>query len=182
MLGRNQYVLFSNELYQEHLKNDKIYDAILQPFDQNFTFHYQPIYQISETNQSIKGVELLLRSKINYDKQINAEDILTIAEKRGLIIQFGFYTFKMALKEIKSLIQTHKEYCFAVNISTKLIDDQSNRKKMIDLIEYYGINPHQLILEITESSLTSCHEITLIALNELKKLGFIIAIDDFGRG
>ncbi|TNF70005.1 MAG: EAL domain-containing protein [Gammaproteobacteria bacterium] len=181
-LGRNQYVIFSDELYQDYIKNEIIYDAILQPFEQSFTFHYQPIYQIANETQLIKGVELLIRSKIDFDKPIHANDILSVADRRGLVIQFGFYTFKMALNEIRSLIKRYKNYFFSINISTKLIEDTSNRKKMLSLIEYYGINPQKIILEITETSLFSCHQTTLYALNELKNYGFRIAIDDFGKG
>ena len=45
-----------------------------------------------------------------------------------------------------------------------------------------GMDPHYLILEITETALMQDVEFTQLVLKQFKELGFGIAIDDFGTG
>jgi EAL domain-containing protein (putative c-di-GMP-specific phosphodiesterase class I) len=45
-----------------------------------------------------------------------------------------------------------------------------------------GIDPRQLILEITESVLMDDPDRSVLALSELREMGIRIAVDDFGAG
>ena len=45
-----------------------------------------------------------------------------------------------------------------------------------------GVDPHQLILEVTESVLMEDPDRATLALAELRTMGIRIAVDDFGTG
>ena len=52
---------------------------------------------------------------------------------------------------------------------------------MKKIIEEENVNPNYLEFEITESTMLNVYESSQL-INELKKLGVKIAIDDFGEG
>ena len=51
-----------------------------------------------------------------------------------------------------------------------------------DIIKEYGVEPGKLRVEITETVMMSDIENRMQILNELKKSGFIVEMDDFGSG
>ncbi|MCF6767704.1 bifunctional diguanylate cyclase/phosphodiesterase [Thiotrichales bacterium 19S11-10] len=181
-LGRNRYVVFSDEIYNDFLKNEAIADAINQPFQQNFTFKYQPIYQISADEQAIKGVELLLRPKGNLSQDINAIDIIQIAENRGQMKSFGFHLLNIALSEIVHISSIYPDYVFTINIPTSLIETRIDQQKIIDLVHFYGLSASQIIFEIKESSLNSSKNAVIDGIKKFSQHGYQVAIDDFGKG
>ena len=70
----------------------------------------------------------------------------------------------------------------AVNLSAR----QLNRPEIVDevreILEETGLEPHSLILEITESVMMQDMELSIERLTELKALGVQLAVDDFGTG
>ena len=52
----------------------------------------------------------------------------------------------------------------------------------MEALEISGLNPKNLILEITETIAISNIKYTITILNKLKELGVAVAIDDFGTG
>ena len=73
-------------------------------------------------------------------------------------------------------------YPIAVNLSALQFENKRLFSVLEQLLEKYQIQPHNLILEITES--TAMHHIdsSIRTLKRLRKLGIRIAIDDFGTG
>ena len=73
-------------------------------------------------------------------------------------------------------------YPIAVNLSALQFENKKLFNVLEQLLEQYQIQPHNLILEITES--TAMHHIdsSIRTLERLRKLGIRIAIDDFGTG
>ena len=49
-------------------------------------------------------------------------------------------------------------------------------------VEKYGVSPSELHLEITESAYTENPGQIISTVNQLRKLGFVIEMDDFGSG
>ena len=55
-------------------------------------------------------------------------------------------------------------------------------QKVLKTIQKYEFDRHKLIIEITEDSLSCDTEILKENIQECKKLGFLIALDDIGSG
>ncbi len=71
----------------------------------------------------------------------------------------------------------------SVNLSRRqLISPHLTDEVRTALVSLSGIDPHQLILEVTESVLMEDPDRAAQALSELRALGIRIAVDDFGTG
>ncbi|MBO1510200.1 EAL domain-containing protein [Metabacillus bambusae] len=53
---------------------------------------------------------------------------------------------------------------------------------VLDVIEKTGVDPKNLVFEITDSIMNKNQENAISTINELKNIGIKIAIDDFGTG
>jgi EAL domain-containing protein (putative c-di-GMP-specific phosphodiesterase class I) len=85
-----------------------------------------------------------------------------------------------------------KEWCdkFAngtgISVTVNISIRQFQQTELVDIVrnalERSGLDPHSLILEITESFMMQETESTIAKLHQLKKIGIRLAIDDFGTG
>ena len=69
-----------------------------------------------------------------------------------------------------------------MNISQKDIYYIDVYKTFTALVEKYGIEPHQLNIEISESGFMSDFELSKKLFESLQNFGFKVEIDDFGSG
>ncbi|WNB87174.1 EAL domain-containing protein [Cellulomonas sp. ATA003] len=69
-----------------------------------------------------------------------------------------------------------------VNVSTEELTDPRLPERVARTVASYGLDPHRLTLEITESGVISHPEVTVAALEQIRALGVQLAIDDFGTG
>jgi FOG: EAL domain len=67
-----------------------------------------------------------------------------------------------------------------VNVSIKQLQTQDIVGQVCEALEESGLNPGSLELEITENVLLREVSAVLEVLNELKSIGVLISIDDFG--
>jgi EAL domain-containing protein (putative c-di-GMP-specific phosphodiesterase class I) len=70
----------------------------------------------------------------------------------------------------------------SVNLSAREFADPELAAVMGAAARDAGVNPTQIIVEITESALMEDVEETASTLRELKELGLRVSIDDFGTG
>lgn len=70
----------------------------------------------------------------------------------------------------------------SINIPGQYITSQRLMDVLKESVAKYGIDSHQLELEITETSVINNIENAIISIGEFRKFGFNIALDDFGTG
>jgi EAL domain-containing protein (putative c-di-GMP-specific phosphodiesterase class I) len=70
----------------------------------------------------------------------------------------------------------------SVNLSAKQLQTESIVSDVAEALEFSGLDPATLVLEITETVMMTDSDIAIARLNELKELGVRIALDDFGTG
>ena len=98
-----------------------------------------------------------------------------------MIIPIGEWTLYTACRQTKEWLQRGFSTVVSVNISTTQFV-QSNFVKIVEkVLQKTGLEPHHLEIEVTES-VTADMEHTVTTLQNLKKLGVQISIDDFGTG
>ncbi|PFP23475.1 hypothetical protein COJ96_24010 [Bacillus sp. AFS073361] len=154
----------------------ELYKAIDR--DQLF-LHYQP--KINLKTGKIVGVEALIRWEHPEWGLVSPRTFIPIAEETGLIIPIGEWALNAACKQNK----LWQEQGFNTVVSVNLSAIQFNQSNLIDTIETIlqktGLEPHFLEVELTES-ITADIDSTILMLQQLKKIGIQISIDDFGAG
>lgn len=181
-LGKNNYVVYDNlmkETFSERLIIEKHLNTAL---DKNeFELYYQPQLDLNENR--IRGFEALLRWKSPELGFISPLTFIKIAEETRLIIPLGFWVMRCAcafLKDVHS--KGYINLTISINISVLQIQQDDFINLVMDTLEFYGLNPCSVELEITETVLMESYDAIGPKLECLKKNGVRIALDDFGQG
>jgi EAL domain-containing protein (putative c-di-GMP-specific phosphodiesterase class I) len=132
---------------------------------------------------SISSVECLLRwSHIDHGV-VSTETLIDIAEESGLILPLGRWVIFEACRQFREWLDADIDLqSIAVNVSSEQFRRSDVVEVVQDALQEYDVDPCSLVIEITEGVMMIDEEKTLLALEELKKLGVGIALDDFGTG
>ena len=179
--GKKGFYFFDSsldEMMRERVGIERKFSSALE--NNEFFVVYQP--QICPEHESICGFEALARWKTEGEL-ISPLKFIKIAEETGFIIPLGEWILRKACMDIASLNKdTEKEYFISVNVSVIQLLQIDFAEKAIQIIEETGINPRQLILEVTESVFMESSEQIKEHLMKLRALSVGIALDDFGTG
>jgi len=142
-----------------------------------FEVYFQPLYDTA-TDQ-LRGFEALLRMSDGEGRPISPAEFIPIAESTGLINDIGRWVLREA-----SRIAKHwpGHLSVAVNLSPAQFAAGDMPKIVRDTLEFSGIDPRRLELEVTESLLITDTDKVLAQLMAIKALGVSVALDDFGTG
>ena len=153
---------FPSEIMQLIFKeNDRVYLV------------YQPIYDIF--NGKIVGLEALARFKGIF---LPVEKIFHIAEKFGRSFYMEQRVFPHLLKHLSKIPAGIKVH---LNISPSDIYKKEFRELLEDFLKK-GIDPSRFVIELTEQEIYKDIVGVKNFLENLKRLGFSIAMDDLGKG
>jgi diguanylate cyclase (GGDEF)-like protein/PAS domain S-box-containing protein len=185
-LGKNNYQFFNLKLkgkihYAQQLQKDLLH--VLER--QELFLLYQPQYDLN--NKQIIGVESLLRWQHPILGCIGPDDFIPLMEHSRQIIPVGDWVLLNACQQAKIWQKTFPELQVAVNVSSVQLRASPGKKNHIlhsvqQALEYSGLSPESLELEITESTIVKDDSATKNNLKKLKDLGVHIACDDFGVG
>jgi EAL domain-containing protein (putative c-di-GMP-specific phosphodiesterase class I) len=70
----------------------------------------------------------------------------------------------------------------SVNLSGVHFDQEDFSSQIDSIIKESGVNPAQIVLEITESALMGSPAVAEKVLKDIRRLGLRVALDDFGTG
>lgn len=145
-----------------------------------FRIYLQP--QMNQ-HQELIGCEALVRWKKPDNRVIPPNAFIPVLEKSNLISRLDAYVWELAAIKLREW--KHSEFrnlYISVNISPRDIEFMDVYEVITGLVNKYEIDPGKLHLEITETSIMKNPETVSDLILRLKKLGFIIEIDDFGSG
>ena len=142
---------------------------------------YQP--QHDAVNQTITGVEALLRWKHPVFGHVAPPVTIALAEENGLIHALGLYILNEACAQRGAWIGRVPE---ALTVSVNVVPEQLRvpdfRAQVMTTLRDHNLRPDLLELEITESSALEPEQKLLDTLAALQEQGVRISIDDFGMG
>jgi diguanylate cyclase (GGDEF)-like protein len=186
---KNDFSFFSEEMTRisnERLRIVRNLRSVIHnnEFDSQFELLYQPIMEKNGDGKfKIAGSEALIRWYNPELGQVAPDRFITIAEETNLINQFGDWILMKSINDYLYLSKKYnRDFYISVNLSAKQLRDPLLIKKLFDLAHDSGIDPQCLQLEITETSYMGDEKNTIKNMEELTKLGFRFAIDDFGVG
>jgi diguanylate cyclase (GGDEF)-like protein len=142
--------------------------------------HYQP--KINLTTGAFCGVEALARWESPRLGVVSPTEFIPAAERSPLISTLTYAIFDMALDQAESWQKQGWPVPVAVNLSARMLDDESLPRRIGLALAARGLSPHMLTVEITETALMTNPMMAEAAISELKNFGIGISVDDFGTG
>jgi EAL domain-containing protein (putative c-di-GMP-specific phosphodiesterase class I) len=142
--------------------------------------HFQPIVDAGSPRH--RGAEALLRWHHPEKGFISPAEFIPLAEATGQIVGIGDWVLEQACRCWSAWHQDGLDPGFlAINLSRIQFRRRFSRK-LSELMSAYGIPPHALEFEITESVLLDDHHQVVDELNSLRAAGVRLSLDDFGTG
>ena len=146
----------------------------------HFDIHYQPIYQLED--RAPVGVEALARWNDPESGPIPPDQFIPVAEKTGMIDRLGDWVLARMCAQAVEWAERGLYPHFGINVSPRQLRRSGFAQGFADQLERHGIEPHRVVVELTESAWTVEAARTLPVLAELRSRGIALALDDFGAG
>ena len=151
--------------------------------EKQFVIDYQPVVMLE--SGAIHSAEAHVRWRHPERGLLAAPDFISVAERGGLIVELGRWALQQAARDARRW-QVRYPSTPLMGISVNLYARQLQRPELIsevmDAVDAAGLDPHSLILELTESVLMADRQPVGQVLQELRERGFRVALDDFGAG
>ncbi len=132
----------------------------------------------------IAGFKALIRWRHPERGLIPPNRFLGIAEESGLIRLIGRWTIEQACRDWPGLraVATTARRFISINLSGKQLTEEGFADEALAIQRAFGVNPGEIKLELTETSLITNTALATRHLNELSRCGNSIALDDYGTG
>jgi EAL domain-containing protein (putative c-di-GMP-specific phosphodiesterase class I)/GGDEF domain-containing protein len=148
--------------------------------ERQFQMHYQP--QVKLSDESVTGLEALLRWEHPTQGRISPDHFLPQAESNGMIDEITEWIIQTALQEVQTAQLLGDDFTVSINLSTSTLFDLAFPYTLDSALALWSFPPERVIIEITESVLMGDFDASRKLLSTLRDKGIRISIDDFGTG
>ncbi|MEV0717018.1 EAL domain-containing protein [Asanoa sp. NPDC050611] len=144
------------------------------------TLFYQPIVRTSSAEPV--GYEGLVRLR-DGGPPLSAAEIIRVAESTGLIAEIGDWVLTRALTDMARFHDgPWADRYVAVNVAPRQLRLPDFGDRVTRQLAHAGVRPDRLVLEVTEGDLVGEDERAWNYLEDLRRDGVRVAIDDYGTG
>lgn len=144
------------------------------------TVHLQPKVR-ADSLQPI-GVEALARWFRADGSFISPGVFVPIIESQGLQDTLFDLVLEQSLDVSRRLTERGYPLKISVNVSALSLERLEFVERVLDRTRRSGVDPHRLVLEVTETGLVRDQRVALDVLTRLRLHGIELSIDDFGTG
>ncbi|PCJ23500.1 MAG: hypothetical protein COA96_11665 [SAR86 cluster bacterium] len=141
---------------------------------------YQP--KVLLDTGALVGVEALVRWQHPQDGEVFPDKFIDLAEENDLIDDIARQVLRNALKDSQIWKKSGMDISVAVNISMYNLNTRQFIRYLENELLSSGMNPQNLILELTETKLVKDYSLVLDMLTRLRLRRVNLSIDDFGTG
>lgn len=176
------FAVYDDELRDKLIKEKAITDVMESALTEGqFVVYFQPKYSL--TDSSLVGAEALVRWSHPVYGVIPPNVFIPLFEKNGFISRLDKYVWEQVCIKLKDWKDRgYPLVPVSVNVSRVDIYRSDPENYFAELTRKYGVDPCYLHLEITESTYAENREQMISTVDNLRKLGFDIEMDDFGSG
>ena len=175
-------IRIDDKTVEEYKRLDDIKEEINNALaDDRVEVFLQPIY--NTVKKRFTSAESLARIRNTDGTLLPPGIFIPVAEMTGQINELGKRVLEktcdfMANGEATALGIEYVE----VNLSVVQAEKLTLFDEIMQTVEKYRIQPRQINLEITESAFIKSKDVVIDNMNQLRKVGFTFALDDFGKG
>jgi len=180
-LGRNRFALFTPALSAAAAQHFRLEQSLRRAVDSGeLLLMYQPLVALHTLEPA--GVEALLRWRTPDGRIATAAEFIGVAEKTGIMRELTSWVLRSATSAVtRWRAMGWARACVAINVSAPQFFESDFVAHVGEALRIAGLPASALELELTETVMQT-GPATIHALQELRKLGVQIALDDFGIG
>lgn len=180
--GRGRIVFFEESMNIAQLERITLERDLRQAIArQQLTLYFQPRFRLADGK--ISGGEALLRWNHPDRGWVSPAKFMPLAEELGLIDEIGPW---MLHEVSEQMVRWRAAGCridvITVNVTIRQLKSGKLVEQVKQVLESTGVPPRALELEVAEDALSDNFEDIVEQLQELKRMGLTIALNDFGTG
>ncbi|MHB8551198.1 MAG: putative bifunctional diguanylate cyclase/phosphodiesterase, partial [Acidiferrobacterales bacterium] len=139
--------------------------------------------QVNEAQEMV-GAEVLLRWQHPVRGLIPPMDFIPLAEDTGLIVPIGQWVLKEACAQLKvwQADPAMSHLGLSINVGAYQLRQPEFVDQVLGVLETAGVDPRKLTLELTESQMLDHMTVNINKIQELRRAGVRLSLDDFGTG
>lgn len=170
-----------NRYYAERDQSERpaFLEALLREFrESTFVGYLQPLYSIEKGK--IYGAEVLVRKVDSAGRMQFPMEFISTLEQHGMISMVDLEMFRQACGLIRRWKSIWPDLILNVNFSRATLSEPDCMERVDAILKESGVDPKQIIAEVTEGSQGMQREVMEARLTAFKERGFSIALDDMG--
>lgn len=181
-LGGNRVCFYSSKMNRQIQKRFKRENFLRKALcKQELFLCYQPLMELK--TGVIVGNEALLRWNHPQLGLVAPSEFIPLAEELGIIDQIGAWALKSACEQTKKWqMNGFPHLGISVNVSAQQFQKPYFYQQVLYILHETGIAPHDLTLELTETTMLQRIEYSKRLIGKFQRLGVRISMDDFGTG
>lgn len=141
---------------------------------------FQPQYDIGSGR--ICGAEALIRWNHPTRGPIAPNAFILQAERAGRIDALTYWVLENAITAALAINAKGERLQMSVNLSAQMVDKPDLVRNFSDIVSRRKIDPGLITIEVTETASLGNRAAAFHNLSQLRKMGFLLSIDDFGTG
>ena len=170
--------ILRDKLLREQSMADEMEVALLEG---QFDVYFQP--KINLMDGTLSGAEALVRWIHPEKGFISPGEFIPLFERNGFITRLDQFVWERTCLRLKQWKEKgYGRLPVSVNVSRADFYQTDLCDILLELIRKYDLQPSDLHLEITESAYMENPRQILSIVHDLRNLGFILEMDDFGSG
>ncbi len=182
--GRGGYEIFDEVMRSRVIEHMQVENDLRRAIQrEELELHYQPVVKLGDG--SIVAMEALLRWNHPDRGMVGPLAFIPVAEESRLIVPIGRWVIEQACRQAAAWQQFHPDEApvsVAVNLSARQLADPDLLSHIEGSVRANRIDPSNLWLELTETTLLDETTFVERTLESLKGLGVRLVLDDFGVG
>lgn len=181
-MSYDKLVIYNETMRKQVLRKQEIESSFDKALANNeFVVYYQPKYSVN--NNEIIGAEALVRWIPSSGKLIYPDEFIPVLENNASIVKLDLYVFSRVCEHLSKWLQAgFSPYPISVNLSRVHLYQEHFYREYLSIMRRYQVPFYLVELELTESTLFENQQQLIIVLEQLRKQGLLISMDDFGSG
>ncbi|MBH7721587.1 bifunctional diguanylate cyclase/phosphodiesterase [Clostridioides difficile] len=179
---KSSYAFYDNKIHDQEIKEKEMENTMFSSLEnKEFIIYLQP--KIDLNTGEIQGSEALVRWKRPDKGLIPPNEFIPFFERNGFVINLDLYVLEEVCIYLRKWIDAGiNPVTVSVNVSRIHLYCNNFIETYKNIIDKYNIPAKYIELELTESIIFDNFDILIDIMNNLKKIGFLISMDDFGSG
>jgi diguanylate cyclase (GGDEF)-like protein len=183
--GRNQFSFFNPIRYERAAREVQLGIELVKALQgecSQFLCEYQP--QLEMSSGRVVGLEALIRWNHPAHGILTPDRFIGVAEISGLSERITRWVLNEVCSQINRWRRVRPDFDVpvSVNVAGREMGSTALPTLVRSALAKHGIDPHLIVLEITERTLVKESDVDNDVLAELAALGVGLVLDDFGTG